>query len=140
VDYYIENYQIMIKINGKKEIFDFNSFTVVVNEVRSIMETILKFVNDKTKELENKAEEMEKKAEELGRKTLLIEQATRNKHLETVQLKQKSSKIKNEIKRLNRKTEKINKVSEIIERKKPKQSIRVISKSEEHSSLYDGVL
>ena len=43
VDYFIEEYQIIIKINGKQETFDFNSFTVIVNNVRAIMETILKF-------------------------------------------------------------------------------------------------
>ncbi len=70
----------------------------------------------------------------------MIEQATRAKHLETVQLKQQGAKIKNEINRMNRKTDKIVKTTEVIDRKKPKHNIRIISKSEERSSLYDDMI
>lgn len=139
VDYFIEKNGLYIKINNKKEFFDIGSFTNIIFEVKTIIDTILKFVNDKTKELEKKAEELDKKAEELEKKTLLIEQANRAKRLETTQLKQKASKIKSEIKRMNRDTDKIHKITEITDRKKPKDKIRIISKSEERSSLYDDI-
>lgn len=139
VDYHIEENKITIKIDGKNEIFDMVSFTNIVNEVKSIMDTILEFVNNKTQELDKQSKDLEKKATELKHKAALIDQATRAKRLETSKMKQKTSKISNEINRLSRKNEKINKKSEILDRKKSKNKVRVISKSEERSSLYDDI-
>lgn len=125
VDYYVTMDGVFFQIKKNTIRLNMDEFIVMVNSIKTIVDTLSLFILEKTEELKKQAEEMEKKADELNKQA---EEIKKNK----LERKQKIKMMKKETIRLNRKATKIERKTEINDRKiarKNKTTARIISKA-----------